>query len=248
MAQDLTVNIKTTSDVPQAMDKAKTATVGFGKQVEDIQRKFSTAFKDIFLSFLGPLALLGVALNYIGKLIEENQKKHADANQAAIDGTNDLMSAEDRYWARKMDREKKTKESQEQAVTSREDITRSFLENDPRGQSIAAKRQRLSPIGLGSNYAKSLAMSKEVQNEVQKILAEDMKKNPDKGALPSDKKADSNFKGPEGFGNVIGVGPNPVMEAMARQIEIQEQQLAELKKISGTDNAVPTDFTKTPSK
>jgi hypothetical protein len=35
---------------------------------------------------------------------------------------------------------------------------------------------------------------------------------------------------------------------MARQIEIQEQSLAELKKISGTDNAVPTDFTKTPSK
>jgi hypothetical protein len=27
-----------------------------------------------------------------------------------------------------------------------------------------------------------------------------------------------------------------------------EEALAELKKISGTDNAVPTDFTKTPSK
>jgi len=244
MSQSLEVNIKTTSDVPQAMDKAKTATVGFGKQVEDIQRKFSTAFKDIFLSFLGPLALLGVALNYIGKLIEENQKKHADANQAAIDGTNELMSAEDRYYARKMDREKKTKETQEQALTSREDITRSFLENDPRGRAISKRQQRLSPIGLGSNYAKALAMNKEIQNEVQKILAEDIKKNPDKGALPSDKKAESNFKGPEGFSNVIGVGPNPVLEAMAQQTEIALAQLAELQKISGSTPAGKGDFTK----
>jgi len=52
MAQDLTVNIKTTSDVPQAMDKAKSATVSFGKQVEDIQKKFSTAFKDIAFAFV----------------------------------------------------------------------------------------------------------------------------------------------------------------------------------------------------
>jgi hypothetical protein len=43
---------------------------------------------------------------------------------------------------------------------------------------------------------------------------------------------------------VIGVGPNPVMEAMARQIEIQEQQLAELQKISGSTPAGQGDFTK----
>lgn len=56
------------------------------------------------------------------------------------------------------------------------------------------------------------------------------------------------FKTPEGFGNVIGVGPNPVMEAMAEQIEIQKQQLAELQKISGSTPAGQGDFTKTPSK
>jgi hypothetical protein len=41
MAQSLELNIKTTSDVPQAMNKAKQATDGFGKQVQDIQKKFS---------------------------------------------------------------------------------------------------------------------------------------------------------------------------------------------------------------
>jgi hypothetical protein len=246
MAQDLTVNVKTTSDVPQAMDKAKQATTGFGKQVEDIQKKFSTSFKDIFLSFLGPMALLGAAIGFIGKIIADNQKKQEDANQAAIDGTNELMSAEDRYYARKMDREKKAKETQEQAATSREDITREFLLNDPRGQAMVRK-MRSGLIEPVRSYTNAVAKNKQVQDEVQKIIAEDIKKNPEKALGLSDKK-ESNFKGPEGFSNVIGVGPNPVMEAMARQIEIQEQQLAELKKISGTDNAVPTDFTKTPSK
>ena len=51
MAQDLTVNIKTTSDVPQAMDKAKAATNSFSNQVEGIGKKFASSFKDIFLSF-----------------------------------------------------------------------------------------------------------------------------------------------------------------------------------------------------
>jgi hypothetical protein len=80
MAQDLTVNIKTTSDVPQAMDKAKTATVGLSKQVEDIQKKFSTSFKDIFLSVLGPMALFGTAIALIGRIIADNQRKQEEAN------------------------------------------------------------------------------------------------------------------------------------------------------------------------
>jgi hypothetical protein len=71
-----------------------------------------------------------------------------------------------------------------------------------------------------------------------------MKKNPQKAALVSDKKAESNFKGPEGFSNVIGVGPNPVIEAMARQNEIALAQLAELQKISGSTPAGQGDFTK----
>ena len=251
MAQSLELNIKTSSDVPQAMDKAKSATVSFGKQVDDIQKKFSTAFKDIFLSFLGPMALLGVAINYIGKLIEDNQKKHREANQAAIDGTNELMSAEDRYYAKKRDNEKKDKENREQAAMSREDITREFLLNDPVGRAYlymkqGGKAQEQLPswlkglsklTGSDESAAGLLAKSQEAQMFVQTALMSQRRENP----LPG-KSAD--FKGPEGFGNVIGVGPNPVLEAMAQQTEIALAQLTELQKISGTSNGVPIDFTK----
>jgi hypothetical protein len=241
MAQDLTVNIKTTSDVPQAMDRAKSATVGFGKQVEDIQKKFSMAFKDVFLSFLGPLALLGVAMNYIGKLIDDNRKKHEDANQAAIAGTNELMSAEDKYYANKRNNEKKAKETVEEAKTTREDVTKSFLTTDPRGRTMlfefADEQRKLGTNKIGPGYASE---DKAMQDRVQRILAEDAKKNP----LPVDKKEATNFKGPEGFSNVVGVGANPVMEAMAEQTELARQQLAELQKLNAKGNDTQTDFTK----
>jgi hypothetical protein len=242
MAQDLTVNIKTTSDVPQAMDRAKTATVSFGKQVDDIQKKFSMAFKDVFLSFLGPLALLGIAMNYIGKLIEENRKKQEEANQAAIDGTNALMSAEDKYYANKRNNEKKAKETVEQAQTQRENTTAQFLETKD-GEKIVVREMmaRSSSTGETSTSLRDLARDPKVQAEVQALIAEQMKKNPTTGA-PAGK--ETSFKGPEGFSNVIGVGSNPVMEAMAEQTEIQKQQLAELQKLNAKDTGAPKDFTK----
>ena len=265
MAQSLELNIKTTSDVPQAMDKAKTATVSFGKQVEDIQRKFSTAFKDVFLSFLGPIALLGVAMNQIGNLIEENRRKREEANKAAIDGTNELISAEDRYWARKMQREKETKETKEQAKLSREEVTLSFLESDPRGKAILDRSKVALPPGMSGaasfNAAQNLSRQKNIQDEVQKMLAEDLAKNPELNleAVAAKKKAEedavkakqkeldakpTSFKGPEGFSNVVGVGANPVIEAMTAQLEEQRKQTALLERIAGSGNQIPTDFTK----
>jgi hypothetical protein len=242
MAQDLTVNIKTTSDVPQAMDRAKSATVSFSKQVEDVQKKFSMAFKDVFLSFLGPLALLGIAMNYIGKLIEENRKKHEEANQAAIDGTNELMSAEDKYYANKRNNEKKAKETVEQAKTSREDVTKSFLTTDPRGRKMlfefADEQRKLGTNKIGPSLASE---DKAMQDRVQKLIAEDAKKNPEAGLKPTTAK---DFKGPEGFSNVVGVGANPVIEAMAEQTELARQQLAELQKLNAKGNDTQTDFTK----
>ena len=239
--QDLSLNIKTTSDVPQAMDRAKSATVSFSKQVEDIQKKFSTAFKDVFLSFLGPLALLGIAMNYIGKLIDDNRKKHEEANQAAIDGTNALMSAEDKYYANKRNNEKKAKETVEQAKTTREDVTKSFLQTDPRGQAMLfeyyEQQRKLGSNKYGPGFASE---DKAMQDRVQKLIAEDAKKNP----LPVEKKESVNFKGPEGFSNVVGVGANPVMEAMNALLEETQKQTALLEKIASPEGGVPKDFTK----
>ena len=244
MAQDLTVNIKPTSDVPQAMDRAKAATVSFGQQVEGINKKFSMAFKDVFLSYLGPLALLAVAINYIGKLIDDNRKKNEDANRAAIEGTNALMSAEDKYYANKRNNEKKVKEDTEEAKTQRETTTREFLQSDPRGADILKYAPQSREAGLTvSQLAFKVAKEKSVQDQVQALIAEDIKKNPMAGA-PAGQDKTTAFKGPEGFSNVVGVGANPVLEAMTAQTEIALQQLAELQKLNAKGNDTQTDFTK----
>ena len=234
------------------MDKAKAATTGFGKQVEDISKKFGNSFKDIFLSFLGPMAILTTVLAFIGKAIADNQKKHEDANRAAIDGTNDLMSAEDRYYANKRNNEKKVKEQVEEAKVSREDITQEFLRNDPRGQAIVSKYQ-LPPMfptlrgaitgkEQGVDTSGMLSKSKGIQDQVQAMIAADIAKNP---AVPT---GSTSFKTPEGFGNVVGVGANPVIEAMTMQLEEARKQTALLESLNNKSpgGGVPVDFTKSP--
>ena len=262
MAQSLELNIKTTSDVPQAMDKAKTATVSFGKQVEDIQKKFSTAFKDIFLGFTAPMILVQGALSLISKLIADNQKRHEEATQAAIDGTNALMSAEDRYWARKTEREKKTKQTQEEAQTAREDVTQQFLEKDPRGQAMLKELQFKSmsdPMGLGRV---AFNKQKDIQDKVQVMIAESAKEDPmtkweetqrkQAEAAERIKKEEADAKAAaakaakEGMtipgsvsGNVIGVGANPVVTALQEQQAISREQLACLQAIAGNATQSP---------
>ncbi len=255
MAQDLTVNIKTTSDVPQAMDKAKSATVSFSRQVEDIQKKFSTAFKDIFLGFTAPMVLLQGALGLISKLIADNQKRHEDAAQAAIDGTNALMSAEDRYWARKTEREKKSKQTAEEAQTAREDVTQSFLENDPRGQAMLKELQfkaMSDPHGLGRV---AFNKQKDIQDKVQAMISADAKEDPltkweetqrkQKEAAERIKKEEADAKAAATkkeapqmtipgsvSGNVIGVGANPVVTALQEQQAIAKASLTQLEIIA----------------
>jgi hypothetical protein len=266
MAQSLELNIKTTSDVPQAMDKAKTATVSFSKQVEDIQKKFSTAFKDIFLGFTAPMILLQGALSLVSKLIADNQKRHEEAAQAAIDGTNALMSAEDRYWARKTEREKKTKQTAEEAKTAREDVTLDFLQNDPRGKAIVDRFKSAIPPGMSGaasfNQAGNLSRQKSIQEEVQKLISESAAEDPmtkweetqrkQAEAAERIKKEEADAKAAaakaskEGLtipgsvsGNVIGVGANPVVTALQEQQAISREQLACLQAIAGNATQSP---------
>jgi hypothetical protein len=256
MAQDLTVNIKTTSDVPEAMNKAKTAVTGFDKQLQDIRNKFGTSFKDIFLAALGPMALVASATALIGKIIADNQRRQEEATQAAIEGTNKLMSAEDRYYANKRNNEKKAKEEAAQATLTREQVTLDFLKTDPRGQQIV-KENRFGPFDPRRGVvpeAGSLSERKDIQDLVQAMISADMKANAALNVKTEPETQAGNagtFKGPEGFSNVVGVGANPVMEAMNAQLEEQRKQTALLEKIAGDSWQIPPDFTKstaTPSR
>jgi hypothetical protein len=252
MAQDLTVNINAKSNVPEAMDKAKAATSGFGKQVEDIQKKFGTGFKDIFLRFLAPMALINAAIQTIQASFEKQRQNMAEALAFAELGESKFISAEARYLAA----EKKRRESEGsrgKAQMGEEELIKDFLQNDPRtagifqkispgtvaGMAQAQVRGSIPFIGQGGDEAMlSFAVKNmEIRKAVLDIIRADMGKDVQSGK-------DTNFKGPEGFSNVVGVGANPVLEAMAEQTELARQQLAELQKLNAKGTDTQTDFTK----
>ena len=244
MSNVIQFSITGDTNAEQVAGRAKAAVSGLDKQMDGIGKKFGSGFRDIFLSFLGPMALLGTAMAFIGKMISDNQKKHDDASKAAIEGTNALMSAEDKYYANKLNNEKKSKEQIEEAKVAREDVTQAFLENDPRGKAIMDEIKAAMPPGMAagaSGLARNTAQSKAMQDRVQAILA------PEAAAagLGGTGSVGNAFKAPEGFSNVIGVGANPVLENLTRQTDIQQQILDGLKAMSPRSGGInQPDFTK----
>jgi hypothetical protein len=252
MAQDLTVNIKTTSDVPQAMGRATQATNEFAKQAEAVNKRFKDSIKDILLSTAGPMAALALVTNRINEYFDKIKQAQEDANKSAIDGINERMAKEDVYYARKVARENEDKKNKQNAARQPETTAFEFLMRDPRAKTEFGFTPGSQPafgvpgVTVGEQIAELRSKDKKVQERIRQIIAEDLAKNgmiPSGGADVKDKTA-ANFKGPEGFSNVVGVGANPVMEAMTEQLEIQKQQLAELQKISAKGADSQTDFTK----
>jgi hypothetical protein len=237
MAQDLTVNIKTTSDVPQAMDKAKSATVSFGKQVEDIQKKFSTAFKDIFLGFTAPMILLQGAISYITGAIEKAKQDARDGLDLLARGESKFATSEEQKAASFFKRRAELKEEQRLAEEGRAEITKQVL-TSTEFKDFVLPDQFKRRLAAGESIS-SISRDKGLQQDAldfYKNTAEGRKltEGIDMGKTPT--KA-PDFKGPEGFGNVIGVGPNPVMEAMNGLLEEQKKTNTILEKIAGDPGA-----------
>jgi hypothetical protein len=244
MAQDLTVNIKTTSDVPQAMDRAKTATVGFGKQVEDIQKKFSTAFKDIFLGFTAPMILIQSAISYISAQMEQARRDAKEGLDLIAQGKSEFASSEEAKTAAFFKRRKELEEEKRLVEQGRASLTEQILTDPELGKGFVPPQRIMQRLQSGESIKGvskdpelvRMAMDFLQQTEKgRKILAE---------ATPIEASKQANFKGPEGFSNVVGVGPNPVMEAMNLQLEESQKQTALLEKIASPEGGVPKDFTK----
>jgi hypothetical protein len=245
MAQDLTVNIKTTSDVPQAMDKAKAATTSFSAQTELIGKKFSMAFKDIAFAFVAPLVIVNNLINFITDAIAKAKQDAQDGLALLAKGETMYATDEEKKAANFFAAKKRTEEEQKSVLKGKAELARQFMDTQE-GSAVAgqfANRKGITdPEGLDL-YFRTLAHDKEFQAEALKAFLASAK---GKAYQPifNDKK-DQNFKGPEGFSNVVGVGANPVMEAMAEQLEEQRKQTALLEKIANPQGAgVPTDFTK----
>jgi hypothetical protein len=206
MAQSLEVNIRTTSDVPQAMDKAKSATASFGKQVEDIQKKFSTAFKDVALGFIAPMVIVQQVISTISSLIQE-------AKQLAQDGIGIISKGESQFSTieeAKMAQFFKTREALEKEADAveagRRKMTLDFLNKTEAGQALL--KQERAKLGLEDVLEPGvMAMVPEFQK-----IALDAFLNSEEGRkfkpIFEDKKPTQDTGSMLGSG-VIGVGASP---------------------------------------
>jgi len=248
MAQSLEVNIKTTSDVPKAMDKAKAAVTGFDKQVQDIGKKFSTAFKDIALGFVAPMVIVQNILGMIKSDIEKAKQDAKDGLDLIAKGDTQFATSQQKRQASFVQYRIAQQEEEQKVRLGAQKIYEEFL-NTREGQGIYNKYlpQFSGPEGEATMFTISeMAQTQKVRDEIEAWF----KANQDKLIVPGDaqKSKTGDFKGPEGFSNVIGVGPNPVMEAMNAQLEEQKKQTGLLQNLVDRNPLLSTDFTKTPQK
>jgi len=248
MAQSLEVNIKTTSDVPQAMDKAKAATSGFQNQLNDIGKKFSNSFKDIALGFIAPMILIQSAISFISAAIAKAKQEAKEAYDFAVKGESKYLDP----TTVKLAQDRRTKEDdakeQEMAKKAKEQEAEKFLEQDGMRSKVADEiggfRGFRIKFGLDANSAEALSKQKDVQDAISRMVNPNGETNAEVATGPT---GPTSFKSPEGFGNVVGVGANPVMEAMTMQLDEARKQTALLENISrGSGGGVPVDFTKSP--
>lgn len=253
MAQDLTVNIKTTSDVPQAMEKSKSAVVSFSKQVEDIQKKFSTAFKDIFLGFTAPMVLLQGTISIISSAIAKAKQDAKEGLDLIAKGETVFATSEEKRMAILFKAKKQREEELNLIRAGKEEMTRQFLTETESGKNIVSKEMSgAAAMQMPIPSVDQLSKRADIQGEAvrrflespegaqyAKILAEQEAK-----ATQSEGKAGT-FKGPEGFGAVVGVGANPVLEKMTRQNEIMEEikLILQEQSIQNRGGSVPHPFT-----
>jgi len=255
MAQSLELNIKTTNDVPQAMDKAKAATVSFGKQVEDIQKKFSTVFKDAVLSFAGPLVLINRIVADIDASIQKTRDNMRKGLEDIASGENKVATEQERRMARFIKERQNAQQAEMETAAGREAIAGQYVDENKMdfllNKPVSFFAALMGELGIGKGFGYSF---------VQEAAAERFNvNNPEaiKAQADADAKAaaelemskrPTSFKGPEGFGNVVGVGANPVLEAMNAQLEEAKKQTAILESIESKQpgGGVPVDFTKEP--
>ena len=246
MAQDLTVNIKTTSDVPQAMGKASSAASNFDKQLGDIGKKFGNSFKDIFLGFTAPMVILQSLIGAISSAIEKAKQDAKEGMDLIAKGETVFATSDEAKMARFLKLKAATEKEAEQVKAGRQKMTETFLtETDTGKKVLQAERERQGPDAYVN--PKILSMVKEYQDMALEAFLnseEGKKYAPIFEAEQNQLKAGS-FKGPDGFGTVVGVGANPVMEKMTRQNEIMEEIKIILQEqfILNRNGTVPAPFT-----
>lgn len=229
------------TNVDQVVDKTNKGLNGIEKNAKRVNDAFTMSASSFFLKFLGPMALLQMAISAITDSMEK-------AKQTAEAGFNTLAAGEDKYATEQQSRmasffkQRETEaKAKEESEAGRKATTEKFFEDRGFWKSLME-----APVATFAVVASQLLPGVKDATEldwVQQGAAEDWAKNQAAEEKKMEDGGSTSFKSPDGFGNVIGVGANPVVEAVTMQTEIQRQILTQLE-IANSAKSTDTDFTK----
>jgi len=214
MAQSLEVNIKTTSDVPQAMGKAASAVNSFNNQLNAIGNKFRGAFKDIALGFIAPMVILQSVISYISAAMAKAKQDAKDGLDLISKGESRFSNPEEAKAALFFKRRKELQEESKLVEAGRAEITSQVLANEGGiFKDFELPEKFIRQLKEGSTTLNALSKNKEVQGlalEYFNKTDEGRKLSESLGLGATAKPGDMNAPGGSMLGaGVIGVGASP---------------------------------------
>ncbi len=275
MAQSLEVQIKATSEVPQAVDRAKEAitslekraatvkvgtaggaveqttakaTSTVGSQFDKIGKAFGNTISSVFLSFAGPLAIISGIVAFVSGAIAEAKQLAQDGLNKIAEGKSKMVTEEESKMANFFKAKDAAEKEAREIAAGKAEITRRFLTETPEGRAFERQHRAGRPSDAFSSTTAVGALSGDPL--MQKKALEAFLASPEgkKYAHIFDaEKAikENSFRAPEGFSNVVGVGANPVLQAMDDSLSEAKKQTELLDKIANQgQQGAQDDFTK----
>lgn len=249
MSNVIQFSINGDTNAEKVTDRVKQSVSALEKNMQGIESKFKSFGKDLFLSFAAPMVILNQAINMISGAIEKSRQEVRDALADAEKGENKYMRAGTTASAREVAARRQDALDRKNAKLAAEALAEEQLKESGEGDAaITQYEEEGAKIGKWEAFKRdmkgmlfwsglsSMSTDTEMQDVLERRAQARMANSPEvkaqeaaakqKEAAESQIKAQkevdkmsTTFKGPEGFSNVVGVGANPVLEAMSSQLE-----------------------------
>ena len=243
MSNVVKFSINGDTNADQVTDKVKKSVSTLEKNLKGIEDRFKNFGKDLFLSLAAPMVILNKVINDVEASMARSRENARKGLEDIASGENKAATEREVRMARFIKSQTEKREYDEQTEAGRAEAAGRFVDenqmdfllNKPVSFFTALINEMTGGFvgkGFGYKFVQEAAMERfEAMNPVDpndpnspSKLAEAAKKQKDatEAQTAAQKEVDkmpTTFKGPEGFTNVVGVGANPVMEAMAAQLD-----------------------------
>jgi len=214
--QKVEVEFAGKSNIDEVVKKAQSSMSNMEKSIQSINKKFQSFGKDLFLSFFGPMVLFNKAVDLISESIAKAKQDAKDGLELLSKGETDKVSKQQATSASYFLEQDRIKKENETIAAGKTELTKRLL-TSPENQGLILNESDKRKLASGTSIS-TLSEDKNIQEQAMKYF---MTTPEGKAAKLQEGTA---FKAPEGFSNVVGVGANPVMEAMSAQLEQQKRQ------------------------